>query len=184
MKYSKTIKNIVTIAILISVSVIFSCIDNVISQSIFAAIKVAIPSFKLGLANIVVLIYIYFYKIKDGLIAVTLKSILVALIYAGITGFMIGFSGTIVSFLVMTLLYKILKEDKYLIFISFVGSITHTLCQVLTAFIIYGIMQIESYLIYLPIVLPTSAIMGILVGIISKKVIKMLKASTIMEEKI
>lgn len=182
MNHNKIIKNIVTIAILISVSVIFSCIDNGISQSLFSAIKVFIPSFKLGLANIVVLIYIYFYKIKDGLIAVSLKSILVSLIYAGVSGFMIGFGGTIVSFLIMTLLYKTLKEDKYLIFISLVGSITHTLCQVLAAFLIYGMMQIESYLIYLPIVLPTSAIMGILVGIIGKKVINVLKINGLIEK--
>lgn len=179
MKYNKLIKNIVTISILVATSVIFSCIDNIVSQSVFAAIKVAIPSFKLGLANIVTLIYIYFYKIKDGLVAVTLKSILVALIYAGVTGFMIGYTGTIASFLIMFLLYKTLKEDKYLILISLVGSITHTICQVLIAFLIYGINQIETYLIYLPIILPVSAIMGIFVGIIGKKIISILKTSNL-----
>lgn len=177
MKSNIKIKNIITISVLIALSVIFSYVDNVISQGLFSAIRLAIPSFKLGLANIVVLVYIYFYRFRDGLIAVILKSILVALLFSGTVGFMIGFTGTILSFIVMTVLHRALKEDKYLIFISLVGAITHSVGQIITAFAIYGIQKIEAWIIYAPYILIISAITGVLVGIVGSKTIKMLKAN-------
>lgn len=177
MKNNIKVKNIITISVLIALSVIFSYVDNVISQGLFSAIRLAIPSFKLGLANIVVLIYIYFYRFKEGLIAVILKSILVALLFSGTVGFMIGFTGTILSFIVMTLLHKTLKDDKYLIFISLVGAITHSIGQIVTAFMIYDIQKIEAWIIYAPYILIISAITGFLVGIVGTKTVKMLKAN-------
>ncbi len=181
MKKNRQIKNIITISIFIALSVIFSYIDTIISQSLFSLIRGFVPSFKIGLANIVVLIFIYFYKVRDGLLAIILKSVLVSLLFSGTTGFMIGFPGTLLSFVVMTVLYRTLKNDKYLIFISVVGAIAHSVGQIVTAFLMYNMDKVESWLIYSPLILIISAISGFLVGIVATRAIKMLKASGLMK---
>lgn len=182
MKNNQNIKNIITISIFIALSVILSYVDTIISNSLFSLIRGFIPSFKIGLANIVVIIYIFFYRVRDGFLAITLKSILVSLLFSGVTGFMIGFPGTILSFIVMTILYRTLKSDKYLIFISLVGAIAHSVGQIITAFLIYKIDQVEAWLIYSPLILIISAASGILVGIVGTRAIKMLKANGLMKE--
>lgn len=183
MKTNKEIKKNVTIAVLIALSVIFSYFDSLISQAMFGAIQFVIPRFKLGLANIIVLIFICCYKIREGIVAIILKSILVALLFSGVTGFLIGFPGTVLSFIVMTLLYKVFKNEKYLVFVSAIGGASHSIGQIIAAFMIYGINEIEAYLIYAPIILIISIVTGILVGIVAQKVIRILKSHFLFEDK-
>lgn len=176
MKNRKTIKRVVTISILIAMSVIFSYIDNLISNGIFAGLRMIMPSFKMGLANIAIIIFIYRFSIKEGLISILLKSILVALMFTGTTGFMIGFPGTLLSFIIMKLLQFLLKEEKYMPFISAIGGISHSLGQIIAAFTIYGIDNIEAFIIYSPMIFLISIASGILVGIVGQRVIKVLDA--------
>lgn len=182
MKPKKQVNKIVTIAILIALSVVFSYFDSLISQAIFALVRFIIPQFKLGLANVVIIIFVCCFKIREGFLAILLKSILVSLLFSGATGFMIGFPGTFLSFLVMTLLYRALKNEKYIVFISAIGGITHSLGQIIAAFTIYGIKEIEGYLIYAPIILLISLATGILVGIVSRKVLHILIQHNLIEK--
>ena len=174
MKNRKTIRRVVTISILIAMSVIFSYIDNLISNGIFAGVRMVMPSFKMGLANIVIIIFVFRFKVKEGFLSILLKSLLVALMFTGTTGFMIGFPGTLLSFIVMKLLNFLLKDEKYMPFISAIGGISHSLGQIISAFAIYGIDNIEAFIIYSPMIFLISIISGILVGIVGKKVIKVL----------
>ena len=96
--------------------------------------------------------------------SIFLKSILVALLFTGPTGFMIGFPGTILSFVVMKLLSKALKEEKYMPFVSAVGGLSHSFGQIISAFIIYGITKIEAFIVYAPLIFVISIFSGILVG--------------------
>lgn len=176
MKNRKTIRRVVTISILIALSVIFSYVDNLISNGIFSGLRMIMPSFKMGLANLVIIIFIFRFNIKEGLVSIILKSLLVALMFSGVTGFMIGFPGTLLSFIVMKLLKNLLKEEKYIMFISAVGGISHSLGQIIAAFIIYDIVKIEAFIIYSPLIFIISIIAGLLVGIVGRKTIKILDA--------
>ena len=174
MKNKNETKRIVTVAILISLSVIFSYFDNLISHALFQTFRLIMPSFKIGLANIAIIIFIMRFSVKDGLFAIILKSLLVALMFTGVTGFMIGFPGTLLSFIVMTIFNKMFKSDKYIIFISAAGGLSHSLGQLLTAFAIYGINQTETFLIYSPMILLVGLIAGCLVGVVGQKVVQLL----------
>lgn len=176
MKNKKTIKRVVTISILIALSVIFSYIDNLISNGIFSGLRMIMPSFKIGLANLVIIIFIYRFTIKEGLISIILKSLLISLMFSGPTGFMIGFPGTLLSFIVMKFLKHLLKDEKYIMFVSAVGGISHSLGQIISAFAIYGIVKIEAFIIYSPLIFLVSIISGLLVGIVGRKTIKILDA--------
>lgn len=167
-------RRVVTISIIISLSVIFSYFDNLISNGIFSSLRVVIPSFKIGLANIAIILFVYKFKFSEGIISVFLKSVLVALLFTGPTGFMIGFPGTILSFVVMKLLIKVLNEEKYMPFVSALGGISHSLGQIISAFAIYGITRIEAFIVYAPLIFLVSIVSGILVGIVGKKTIKLI----------
>ena len=110
MKNRKTIKRVVTISILIALSVLFSYIDNLISNGLFSGLRMIMPSFKIGLANLVIIIFVFRFTIKEGLTSIILKSLLIALMFSGPTGFMIGFPGTLLSFIVMKLLKHLLFQ--------------------------------------------------------------------------
>lgn len=168
------IKRLVVISVLISLSIVFSWLDTVISNVALVGLRYIFPSLKLGLANIVIMVFISRFKFYEGLIACTLKSIVVALLFSGMTGFIIGYSGTLFSFIIMSLLRKTLKGDKMTPFISIVGSVAHTLGQIIVGFLIYSIEIGKGFLIYVPLLIIMSIIVGLIVGYISKMAIKLL----------
>ena len=174
MNNRNTTRRVVTISILISLSVIFSYFDNLISNGIFSPLRVIVPSFKIGLANIAIIMFVYKFKTSEGLISIFLKSVLVALLFTGPTGFMIGFPGTLLSFFVMKILSKALKEEKYMPFVSAIGGLSHSFGQIVSAFIIYGITKIEAFIVYAPLIFVISIFSGVLVGIVGKKTIKLI----------
>ena len=110
----------------------------IISQAVFAPIQILVPNIRLGIANLVILLFIYRFKTYEGAIAAVLKSIIVGFIAGGGVRFLIGFSGTILSFTIMKILQSVLKSDKSIIFVSLIGAVTHTIGQVLMAFLLYG----------------------------------------------
>jgi len=167
-------KRIITIAVLVAFCVVLSAFDNLISSGVFGVLRAVIPSLKIGLANIVIMLFILRFKTLEGLLSIALKSIIVSLLFTGITGFVIGFSGTLISFLVMSLLKKMLKEDKYIIFISSIGAVAHIVGQIVAAFVLYGINDIRAFLLYAPYLMIISIVSGIVMGFISSKAIKLL----------
>ena len=74
----------------------------------------------------------------------------------------------------MKLLSRVLKEDKYMPFVSAVGGLSHSFGQIISAFIIYGITKIEAFIVYAPLIFVISIFSGILVGIVGKKTIKLI----------
>ena len=180
MNKREQIKNSIILSVLISLSVVLSLFDRFISQGILTAFPVLglmAPNFKLGIANIVILIIIYNYSFKMSFISVILKVILVGLFNP--SGIPMSFGGTIISFFAMYLLYKIINNKNLIIFVSSVGGFFHSFGQILFGFIYYGLIDITqtlltgkvdiNVLIYSPIMLLMGLITGVIMGVISKK---------------
>lgn len=188
------IQNITLIAVLISFSVVLSLFDRFISQGIIVAlpfIGVMVPNLKIGLANIIVLIIIYNYNFKISLLSVTLKFILVSLF--NLNGAPMSFGGTYLSFFVMFLLVKLIKNIKYIYFVSAVGGFCHSLGQIVFGFLYYGLIDLKQLfldgsidsdiLIYSPIILLVGLITGVIIGGIAMQVNKILNNQQTKEEK-
>ncbi len=173
MKTTK-IKSITTLSILIALAAVLSLFDNYISLGLKVVIPFLqmIPSFKLGIANIVIMIIIYNYSFIVGLQSVIIKSVLVGLMFAGAIAFIIGFPASLGSFLIMYLFKKSLNDRKYIPFISILGGVAHGFIQVVAATVYYGFDNSLMSFVYLPIILLIGVISGYLIGLLAQKIMK------------
>ena len=154
-------KDITKIAILTSICVVISIIE-----SYFTFIGDIIPGLKLGLANIVIIFTLYEYNFKTAITVSLVRVLIVALLRTGFgINFFFSLSGALFSIIAMVL---VKKTKLSIIGVSIVGSIFHSIGQVLV-----GILVLNNYNItyYLPYLLIFSIPTGIIVGIVSKKLI-------------
>lgn len=155
-------KNITIIGILTSISVVISIIE-----SYFDFIGNIIPGLKLGLANIVILYALYKYNFKTALGISLVRVFIVALIR---TGFGINFFFSAVGAIFSIATMALVKKTKLsIVGVSIIGSIFHSIGQILV-----GIIMLDNYnvIYYLPYLLLFSVPTGILIGLITKRLIK------------
>ena len=154
-------KDITKIAILTSICVVISIIE-----SYFTFIGDIIPGLKLGLANIVIIFTLYEYNFKTAITVSLVRVLIVALLRTGFgINFFFSLSGSIFSIITM---YLFKKTKLSVIGISIIGSLFHSIGQVLV-----GVLFLNNYnvMYYLPYLLIFSIPTGIVIGIISKKML-------------
>ena len=157
------IKKFTRLSMFLALAVVLNVIESIVP--IFNGF---IPGIKLGLSNIIVLSVLYLYGFKDTLYIVILKVLLVGILRTGLFSIPFFFSliGGILSVFAMVICKRINLFS--IIGISIIGSIFHSLGQVLVSVVVINIKMIY----YLPILLITSTITGIIVGMISKELLK------------
>ena len=158
-------KQVTTIGILASISVVISSIE-----SFFDFIGNIIPGLKLGLANIVVLYALYKYDFKTAFGISLVRVFVVALIRSGFgINFFFSLVGAIFSVIAMWL---VKKTHLSIIGVSVVGSICHSIGQV-----IVGMIFLNNYnvIYYMPYLLLFSIPTGILIGVVAKKLLSYMK---------
>lgn len=156
MKNRNRIERMIFIAVLVALTVVLSYVDRQISFGLqqYGA--------RIGFANIVILVGIYYLSFKESLLLVTLKAILSGLLLGNYMAFFIGLSGSYFSYLTMLALLRLGKQRFSFIGISLAGSIMHNIGQILVLTIFYNV-GIVTTLIWL---IPLSIATGILVGTI------------------
>ena len=126
------------------------------------AIPLPIPGVKLGLANIVTVLAIYLYGLRDGL-TVALMRVLLGSLIGGVflaPGFLLGIAGAVTSSLLMALLLK--RTSCFsMIGISMAGAVAHNLGQLLAASLL---LQSGAVIYYLPVLLLTGIPAGMFTG--------------------
>ena len=158
-------RDITTIGILTSISVVISIIE-----SYFTFIGSFIPGLKLGLANIVVIFVLYKYNFKTAIGVSLVRVLVVALIRTGFgINFLFSLVGAVFSVVSMTL---VKKTNLSIIGVSIIGSIFHSIGQVSI-----GIFLLNNYNIiyYLPYLLFFSIPTGVVIGILSKRLLNYTK---------
>lgn len=154
-------RDITKIAILTSICVVIS-----ILESLFTFIGDIVPGLKLGLANIVIIFTLYEYDFKMAFLVSIIRVLIVALLRTGFgINFFFSLSGAIFSIVFM---YIFKKTRLSIIGVSIIGSVFHSVGQVLV-----GMLLLDNYnvIYYLPYLLLFSIPTGIVIGIISKKMI-------------
>lgn len=156
-------KKIAKLSMLLSISVVLALIESFIP--IFSGIA---PGIKLGLANIVIVFAIYHLSIKDAIYISVLRVILMGILRTGLfsISFFFSLSGAILSIISMYLAKKITSMS--VVGVSVVGAVFHSVGQILIAIIFLSNINIFYYL---PVLLISSVITGVIVGIISNKII-------------
>ena len=154
-------KDITKIAILTSICVVISIIE-----SYFTFIGDIIPGLKLGLANIVIIFTLYEYNFKTAITVSLVRVLIVTLLRTGFgINFFFSLSGAIFSIIAM---YLLKKTKLSVVGVSIIGSLFHSIGQVLV-----GVLFLNNYnvMYYLPYLLIFSIPTGIVIGIITKKML-------------
>jgi heptaprenyl diphosphate synthase len=168
----KSTKKLVILAILISQALILSIVESWIPMPF------PVPGVKLGLANIVTMIVIAFFGLGEAVTVVFLRTLLASFFGGGPTIFLFSLSGGLLSAMVMFFLYKKMSKVMSIIGISIAGAVAHNIGQITVAMIL---MKDASVLAYLPVLLVSSVITGIFVGMASSFLEKALKKSRVFE---
>ena len=152
---------------LTALAMIFSYVETLIP------INFGIPGVKLGLANLVVLSGLYFLK-PPHVLAVSVARIL-------LTGFMFGngmsilysLAGGLLSFLVMVILKK--RGGFSPVGVSIAGGVSHNTGQLIVAGLVVRTLKLVYYL---PVLIVSGAVTGMLMGLLTVRVLHALGIRT------
>ena len=156
MKTKERLERLIFIAILVSLTVVLSYVDRQISFGLSHL------GARIGLANIVILVGVYYLSVKESFILVTMKAILSGLLLGNYMAFFIGLSGSYFSYFAMLVLIRLGKDKFSFVGISIAGSIMHNIGQIVVLTLFYSV-GITGALIWL---IPLGIATGVVVGTI------------------
>lgn len=158
-----TTKRTAYLGLFVALAFILSYIEAIIPFSM------GVPGIKLGLANIVVVIVLYAFGTKEAFLISLVRIVLVAFTFSNTFTMIYSLSGGFLSWAVMNILMKI---DKFsIVGVSVVGGVSHNIGQLIVAAIL---VQTSSLIYYLPILIIGGVIAGIIIGLLSARVMLLL----------
>ncbi|MBQ4060423.1 MAG: Gx transporter family protein [Bacilli bacterium] len=156
---------IVRLAIFLAMGIVLNIVESMIP------LPIAIPGIRLGLANTMGLIVLYFYSPKEYVAIGFLRVFIVTLIRTGFGSMtsILSFSGWFLSTLITLLIYFLHKASVY--GLSVTSAMFHQVGQIIMVMIIY---ELPEFINYLPVLLISAIVSGLLVAFVSSKVLSML----------
>ncbi len=131
---------------------------------------ILIPGVKLGLANVIIVIMLYFMDAKSAFFVSLIRVLLSGLLFAGFAGLLYSLSGAMLSFAVMLLLKR--TERFSIVGVSVAGGIFHNVGQIVVAALVVENVRMAYYL---PFLLVSGVVTGIVIGIVAQTALKYLK---------
>lgn len=158
-------QKIVRLAIFLAMGIVLNIVESMIP------LPIAIPGIRLGLANTMGLIVLYFYSPKEYVALGALRVFIVGLLRTGIgsVSFILSFTGWALSTLITLLIYLFHKASIY--GLSIISALFHQVGQILMVMVLYQLVEMINYL---PVLLITGAISGALVAFLSSKILSLL----------
>lgn len=157
-------RTIAYVGVLTSMSLILSYFERLIPPII------PMVGVKLGLANIIILIAIYTLNNRDAFLVLILKVTLVSLLFTGLTGFVYGSLGGILSYIFM-IIFK--KTNLFsIVGVSIIGAVMFNVGQICAS--LFFIANISIFY-YLPFLMFFGTISGFLTGVIAYNIINNIK---------
>lgn len=158
---NKTLKRWIIISMLTAMAMVLSYLESLIPMFI--------PGVKLGLANVIILIMLYEFKVGEAFLVNLFRILLVSLLRGSFLTptFYMSLTGGMLSFVVMLIFSRIKFFSP--IGVSVLGSISHSLGQILMSIILLGT---EMVVTYLPFIAVLSLVTGVLSGIVTRIYLK------------
>ena len=165
---SERIKTLTRLSLFLAIGIIFNLVESLIP------LPIPIPGVKLGLANTVGLIVLYYYGPKEYISIGFLRVLIVGLIRTGVLSiaFALSLSGWALATIATLTFYSFKKFSIY--FLSIMSALFHTIGQIIIVMIIYAT---YGLIFYFPILLISSIITGCLVALVSSIVLQKLDKS-------
>ena len=159
-------KRLVFLAIMLAVSVVL----NIVERTAIVGFT-GLPMIRLGLANIVVLIILYTYGIKDAFAVLLIRILLVSFVTGLFSpAFYLSLSGGMVAFALMMLFKRL--PGFTIISVSVMGSLGHAVGQI---FMAVFLLNTEEIIFILPLLIAISIPTGIFTGMVARKLINSMK---------
>ena len=164
MKQNST-KKIVRLALFLALGVVLNIIESMLP------VLIAVPGVKLGIANTIGLIVLYFYGPKEYTLIGFLRVVLVALLRTGIgsIAFILSLSGWLISTIFVLLIYSLKKVSIY--GLSMGSAVMHGVGQIIMVVIIYSLPEMINYL---PILIVSGLISGNVLALLCSELLKRL----------
>lgn len=164
-------KKIAVIGILAALALIIGFVETMLPP-VFAMV----PYARLGLANIIILLALVLYGMREGLIILLIKIVMLA-VFAGNPSMIIySFAGSILSIFLMWGLTAIKRNS--LAAISAAGGAVHNLGQIMAAALIT---KSTAVFIFLPHLMLFGSLAGIVTGIVCHIIVKRVVPPTLLE---
>ena len=152
-------------AMLVALAMIFSYVESLIP------INFGIPGMKLGVANLVTVTGMYFLEFPEVFLVVVMRILL--------TGFLFGNGMSIVYSLVMALMKRL--KGFSVAGVSIAGGVSHNIGQIIVASVVIENLKL---IYYLPALLIAGTVTGFVMGMISKKLLPIVKRESEREAQI
>lgn len=159
-------KKVILISLFVSVALIVSLLEYFI--------PIPIPNVRLGLSNIIIINSILLFGFKETFFISFLKAILLVIILGNPISFIYNFSAGFTSIVTMYILNKFCSKYLSLIGISVLGSVSHVMVQILVSMVLLNTKTLINFIPFLGII---GVFTGILVGIISNYMYKILRGN-------
>ncbi len=155
---------IAKMAMLVALAMIFSYVESLIP------INFGVPGMKLGIANLVTVTGLCFLEVPEVLLVVVMRILLTGFLFGNGMSIIYSLAGGILSLLVMAVIRKV--KGFSIIGVSIAGGITHNIGQILVAAVAVENIKLVYYL---PVLLIAGTVTGFLIGIVSKKILPVVK---------
>ena len=165
MNKNSNTKKIVRLSLFLALGVVLNIIESMLP------VLIAVPGVKLGIANTVGLIVLYYYGPKEYTLIGFLRVILVALLRTGIgsISFILSLSGWFLSTVFVLLIYLIKKVSIYGLSMS--SAVMHGVGQIIMVIFIYSLPEMINYL---PILIISGIISGNVLALLCSELLKKL----------
>ncbi|MCL2853122.1 MAG: Gx transporter family protein [Defluviitaleaceae bacterium] len=149
-------RSIAITGIFVSFAVILSFLERLLPA------PVPLPGIKLGLANIIVIIFLYRYGVKEAAKVQILRILLFSALFGGIGSAMYSFAGGALSLGAMTFFKKVGVFG--VVGVSVAGGVFHNVGQIAIAAVV---VQSAGLFAYLPALIISGQVAGLATGLVA-----------------
>lgn len=154
-------KKVTVYSFMLAVALIFAYVEAILPFDFL------VPGVKPGLANCVVLLFIFTQHKKAAFFINLCRITLSCLLFSGVVSFAYAVCGAIVSFIIMLCAEKI--KTFGIVGVSILGGVTHNIAQCMVARFIF---DTAGLYYYLPLLILCGAVCGALTGICGAALLK------------
>ena len=160
----KITKKVSYCAMMTALAMIFSYVESMVP------INFGIPGVKLGIANLVSVIGLYFLRPREVLMIVVMRILLTGFLFGNGMSILYSLAGGLLSFAVMVMITKV--RGFSIIGTSIAGGISHNIGQILVA---ACVVENLKMMYYLPVLLIAGTITGMLIGIVGSRILNIIR---------
>ena len=157
-------RKLANMAMLVALAMIFSYVESLMP------INFGIPGMKLGVANLVTVTGLYFLELPEVFLVVVMRILLIGFLFGNGMSIIYSLAGGILSFLVMALMKRL--KGFSVAGVSIAGGVSHNIGQIIVASIVVENLKLVYYL---PALLIAGTVTGFVMGMISKKLLPIVK---------